>query len=77
MQSLTLFEAARAHAAADGRTDVHVEDLRHTGLMALRFRRSSFMNEYITQQQTEDVEILSLLDKTIKSNQTGELNHAI
>jgi magnesium chelatase subunit I len=73
---LTLFEAARAHAAADGRTDVRAEDLRQTGLMALRFRRSSFMNEYISQQQTEDVEILSLLDKTIKSNQTGEFNHA-
>lgn len=69
---LTLFEAARAHAAADGRTDVQTEDLRQTGLMALRFRRSSFMNEYITQQQTEDVEILTLLDKTIKSHHTGE-----
>ena len=69
---LTLFEAARAHAAADGRTEVRVEDLRQTGLMALRFRRSSFMNEYITQQQTEDVEILALLDKTIKSHHIGE-----
>jgi magnesium chelatase subunit I len=73
---LTLFEAARAHAAADGRTEVQAEDLRQTGLMALRFRRSSFMNEYITQQQTEDVEILALLDKTIKSHHTGEQNHA-
>jgi magnesium chelatase subunit I len=73
---LTLFEAARAHAAADGRTEVQVEDLRQTGLMALRFRRSSFMNEYITQQQTEDGEILALLDKTIKSHYTGEQKHA-
>ena len=74
---ITLFEAARAHAAADGRTEVYAEDLRQTGLMALRFRRSNFMNEYINQQQTEDGEIISLLNKTIKSNQTGEFKHAI
>lgn len=74
---LTLFSAARAHAAADGRTEVQVEDLRQTGLMALRFRRSNYMNEYLTRQQTEDAEILSLLDKTIKSHHIGEHNHAI
>jgi magnesium chelatase subunit I len=73
---LTLFEAARAHAAADGRTKVQADDLHQTGLMALRFRRSAFMNEYITQQLTEDREILALLDKTIKSHHTGEQNHA-
>jgi magnesium chelatase subunit I len=64
---LTLFEAARAHAAADGRTEVQAEDLRQTGLMALRFRRSTFMDEYLAQQQIEDVEILALMKKTIKS----------
>ena len=73
---LTLFEAARAHAAADGRTEVQPEDLRLTGLMALRFRRSTFMDEYLAQQQTEDVEILALMEKTIKSHHTGEHNHA-
>ena len=67
---LTLFEAARAHAAADGRTEVQPEDLHQTGLMALRFRRSTFMDEYLAQQQTEDVEILALMEKTIKSRHT-------
>lgn len=72
---ITFFEAARAHAAADGRTEVLAEDLRQTGLMSLRFRRSAFMTEYIAQQETEEAEVLALLDKTIKSHPNEEQNH--
>jgi magnesium chelatase subunit I len=54
---ITLFEAARAHAAADGRTAVGIEDIRTVAPMALRLRRSSFMDEYFNQQQAEESEI--------------------
>jgi len=73
---ITLFEAARAHAAADNRTEVSPEDLCQTGLMALRFRRSAFLTDFICQQQAEDVEILAMLSHTIKTHHTGEQDHA-
>src|SRR6185369_6236346 len=38
----TMFEAARAHAAADGRDVAHVPDIRAVAPMALRQRRSQF-----------------------------------
>ncbi|RPI33404.1 MAG: magnesium chelatase, partial [Chloroflexota bacterium] len=43
---ITLFEAARAYAAIDGRLEVTREDLREVAPMALRLRRSAFMAEY-------------------------------
>jgi len=73
---ITLFEAARAHAAADNRTEVLSEDLYQIGLMALRFRRSAFLTDFIYQQETEDVEILAMLNHTIKTHHTGEQDHA-
>jgi magnesium chelatase subunit I len=58
---ITWFEAARAHAAADGRTEVTSEDLKTVAPMALRLRRSAFMTEYINNQQGEEEELDSLL----------------
>ncbi len=58
---LALFEAARAHAAADDRTEVTAEDLRGVAPMALRLRRSQFMKEYFAYQETEEDEIQSRL----------------
>ena len=58
---ITLFEAARALVAADGRREVTLEDMRQVAPMALRLRRSSFMTEYIAHQAEEESEI----DKTI------------
>jgi magnesium chelatase subunit I len=58
---ITWFEAARAHAAADGRTEVTPEDLRAVAPMALRLRRSAFMSEYLKNQQGEEEELSNLL----------------
>jgi len=58
---ITLFEAARALAAADGRTEVTPEDLRRVAPMALRLRRSAFMQNYTTQRQEEDHLLATLI----------------
>lgn len=58
----TLFEAGRAHAAADGRTKVSVEDIRVVAPMALRQRRSEFMLSFFSNQEAEDTEIMAVLD---------------
>ena len=59
---ITWFEAARAHAAADGRDEVILDDLKAVASMTLRLRRSSYMNEYFKGQQGEEKEMQSLLD---------------
>jgi magnesium chelatase subunit I len=72
---ITLFEAARAYAAADGRTQVTREDLLQTGVMALRLRRSDFMTGYLNEQTQEEGEIYAILNRTINSkHSTGEQN---
>ena len=60
---ITLFEAARAYAAADAREEVRPEDLRVVAPMALRLRRSEFMNAYFANQQGEEDEIRNLLTR--------------
>ena len=58
---ITWFESARAYAAADGRTQVTLEDLKTVAPMALRLRRSEFMSEYLRGQRSEEKELSSLL----------------
>lgn len=58
----TMFEAARAHAAADGRKNATVEDIRVVAPLALRQRRSEFMATFVEMQEAEDKQILQLLD---------------
>lgn len=58
----TLFEAARAHAAADGRENAGIEDVRAVAPMALRQRRSEFMVNFYESQRTEDEYIRAQLD---------------
>ena len=58
---ITLFEAARAHTAADARDQVTLEDIRAVAPMALRLRRSSFIDQYIADQSSET----ELLEKAI------------
>jgi magnesium chelatase subunit I len=62
---ITMFEAARAYAAADNRLEVTPDDLRQVAPMALRLRRSSFMTQYFDQQKTEEDNIQSLLAQTL------------
>lgn len=60
-----MFEAARAHAAADGRDVADVGDIRRVAPMALRHRNSPFMVEFFRQQAEEDRVIQAQLDALI------------
>jgi magnesium chelatase subunit I len=57
-----MFEAARAHAAADGRALATITDIRVVAPLALRQRRSDFMVEYFDSQTSEDEQIRTRLD---------------
>ena len=59
----TLFEAARAHAAADGRKEASVADIRAVAPLALRQRQSEFMVNFYRQQADEDAQIRARLDE--------------
>ncbi len=59
---ITWFESARAYAAADGRDEVTFDDLKTVAPMALRLRRSHFMNEYFKGQVSEEKEMGALLN---------------
>jgi magnesium chelatase subunit I len=52
-----MFEAARAYAAADGRTLATIDDVCAVAPMALRHRRSQFMVDYFNRQAEEDERI--------------------
>lgn len=60
---MTLFEAARALAAADGRLTVTLEDIKTVAPFVLRLRRSSFMIEYFKRQELEDHQITEQFDR--------------
>lgn len=62
---ITWFEAARAHAAADGRTVVDLHDLRITAAMALRLRQSTFMTDYLGERQREDEGLMAALAQIV------------
>ncbi len=61
---MTLFEASRALAAADGRLDVTLDDLRTIAPMALRQRQTETALEYFKSQATEDKKIKTIINKT-------------
>lgn len=69
---ITLFEAARAHTAADGRKRVTIDDLSIVAPMALRLRRSRFIQQYFEDQQDEEEEILTALDELAKKTEKGK-----
>lgn len=69
---ITWFESARAYAAADGRGEVTAEDLVAVAPMALRLRRSKFMNEFFKGQVSEEKELSSLLDSFNKRPRPGK-----
>lgn len=58
---ITLFEAARAYAAADGRTQASKGDIRKVAAMALRRRQSDFMQQFFRDAESEEQRILDLL----------------
>ena len=59
----TLFEAARAYAAADGRDSATATDVRAVAPLALRMRRSEFMDQFFERQKSEEQQISKLLNK--------------
>ena len=60
---ITLFEAAKAYAAIDGRSKVELSDLQAIAPMALRLRRSIFMSKYFNERKEEDTLLNSTLDQ--------------
>ena len=62
---ITLFEAARALAAADNRLQVTVDDIRQVAPMALRLRRSTFIAQYLSEQAEEEAEIVQLIKSSL------------
>ncbi|MBZ0293720.1 MAG: ATP-binding protein [Anaerolineae bacterium] len=61
----TMFEAARAHAAADGRDKAEAADIRAVAPMALRQRQSPFMVNFFESQREEDDQIRTRIDQLI------------
>jgi len=61
---ITLFEAGRAYAALDGRSQVSIDDLLMMAPMALRMRRSVFMQEFFSHQDNEERELQALVSST-------------
>ncbi len=60
---ITLFEAARAYAAADGRTEVLEADVKAVALLALRLRKSAALTRFFEEQAAEDEAVEMLLEK--------------
>lgn len=58
---ITLFEAARAHAIADGREKAGTADVRAVAPMSLRLRRSEFMKGFFAARDEEEKEIQDVL----------------
>jgi magnesium chelatase subunit I len=67
-----MFEAARAHAAADGRDVAGVRDVRAVAPMALRQRRSQFMADFFGRQLEEDAAIRIQFDSLAAEIGAGE-----
>lgn len=63
----TMFEAARAHAAADGRDIANIQDIRVVAPMALRQRRSPFMVNFFNLQHEEDKQIGLFIDEILET----------
>jgi magnesium chelatase subunit I len=61
---ITLFEAARAHAVADGRTTATADDVFTVAPLALRLRRSEFMEDYLKAQEPEERQLRRLTQPT-------------
>ncbi len=59
---ITLFEAARAHAAAAERKQATVKDVEAVAMMALRQRQSPALNQFFAEQKEEDAAITAVFN---------------
>ncbi len=57
----TLFESARAHAAADERSLVEPQDITAVAMLALRQRQSPGLEAFFQEQAEEDAKMMSLI----------------
>ncbi len=64
---ITLFEAAKAHAVADGREAVAPEDVQKVATMALRLRRSDHLQSFYEDQEREQEEVQELASRLSRS----------
>ena len=64
---ITMFEAARAYAAADGRDRATVDDVRAVAVQSPRRRRSQFMRDFLGKQGEEDQQIAAKLEEMARS----------
>lgn len=62
---IVLLEAARARAAADGRSEIEKEDVIVTAPLALRQRRSDFMERFVTDSREEDTRIATTVEEIL------------
>jgi magnesium chelatase subunit I len=62
---ISLFEAARAHAAADEREQATAADVRTVALLALRQRQSPELRAFFESQQSEDERLLAIVDQKL------------
>ena len=60
---ITFFEAARAYCAADARLQVLKTDIEAVLPMALRLRRSKFMDDYLENQDIEEQDIKQIVSQ--------------
>jgi magnesium chelatase subunit I len=60
---ITLFEAARAHAAADERNEVLPKDVQAVSLLALRQRQSPELAQFFADQADEDAMLTAVFNK--------------
>ncbi len=67
---ITLFEAARAYAAADDRAETTPADVRAVAPMALRLRRSPFMEQFFQDRQSEENDIQTVLNSVIPEHES-------
>ena len=65
---ITLFESARAHAVSDAREEVTFSDLRTVAPLALRFRRSQFMVDYLEGRHNESKRFMETLEDIFPEN---------
>jgi magnesium chelatase subunit I len=63
---ITLFEATKAIAALDNRKVATQEDFQVIAPMALRMRRSGFIETYLSDQTKEEVEIRQAVKQTLR-----------
>ena len=65
---ITLFEAAKAYAAADERMEVTAADIGAVSLVALRLRHSKGLEDFHRVQRSEDERLTALLAKRLEGH---------